>query len=244
MPSQPKRFPTTRWTLILNLQEPETPQRERALAELCELYWYPVYGHLRHLGRTPEDSEDLTQEFFEHIILNDTFDRAEQSRGRLRSYLLGALQRFVSKDTRKRQAVKRGGGISHLSLDRIIDSKDGETRYQFEAVDDDNPEKIFYRRWAQTLIDSVQTSLREEYEARGNVEQFDALQPYLFGNAGEAKYDQPAESLGISVEAVRTAVKRLRQRFRESLRNQIRFTLDDPSEIDGEIRELLAILQR
>ena len=122
--------------------------------------------------------------------------------------------------------------------------EEGEARYTLEAVDAEAPEKLFHRRWAQTVIDSVQGSLCEEYQARGNQAQFDALQPYLFGNSCETRYESPADELGISVEAVRTAVKRLRQRFREAMREQIRFTVDEAEDVDEEIRALFAAFRK
>ena len=238
MASNERSFPTTRWTLILELKDPGNPQRARALDELCRLYWYPIYAHIRQRGRRPEDAEDLTQAFFLHVLENASFDRAEESRGRLRSFLLGALKRFLSKERRRDTAEKRGGGVSALSLDLAIE--EGEARYAMEPVDSDDPEKIFHRRWAQTVIAAAQAKLQEEYLARERAELHQTLQPYLFGNDGEAPYQEVAEQLGLSVEAVRSAVLRLRKRFAAILREQIGFTVDDPGQVDAEIRELFA----
>ena len=244
MPSSESPFPTTRWTLILELDDNTEMNRTRALDELCRLYWYPIYAHIRQRGHSVEDAEDLTQGFFAHIIASETFSLADEARGKLRSFLLGALTRFLNREHRKQNALKRGGDVHIVSMDEAFENKNGETRYRREPATGDDPEKAFVRRWTNTIIEQTQQELRDEYVARKRGDHFDAFLPYLFWNSGEARYDEVAAALKLSPEAVRTAVVRLRKRFGESLRKQIRFTVEDDSQIDGEIRELFAAFNK
>lgn len=242
-PNQSSSFPTTRWTLIFELRGADSAGQMHALGELCGLYWYPIYAHFRRRGRPPADAEDMTQGFFEHVVRSSMLERAEGSRGRLRSFLLGSAERFLISEVRRQTAAKRGGGVVVESLDVEIDREDGERRLAKEiAHPGEDPRTAFYRSWAQTMVESAQEALAEEYRTRGRSKDFAVLLPYLFWNSGEAPYEAPAAELGISVEAIRAAVLRLRRRFGETLRTQIRFTVEDDSEIDAEIRDLFAAL--
>lgn len=234
-----KKFPTTRWTLILDLQNGSESQRDRALDELCQLYWFPIYGFVRQKGKTPEEAQDLTQAFFAKLLSADGFDRADAEKGKLRSYLLGAVSRFIAKEWRRESAQKRGSGVAKISIDQAS----AEGRMAMELADGMSPEKAYDRRWAQALLDGVTTALKSEYEARGRSAHYELLSKYLFWNSDEASYAEVAEKLGMTEAAVRQAVSRLRKRYGVILRNHISFTVDHPDKVDQEVRELFAAFQ-
>ncbi|MCB1095683.1 MAG: sigma-70 family RNA polymerase sigma factor [Verrucomicrobiae bacterium] len=235
-----KSFPTTRWTLILDLQGGSESQRERALEELCQLYWFPIYGYVRQRGKSPEEAQDLTQSFFAQLLAGGGFERADAEKGKLRSYLLGAASRFIAKEWRRESAQKRGPGSPILSIDHAY----AESRLAQDLVDGLTPEKAYDRRWAQTLLEGVAEALKCEYHARGRSRHHDLLSNYLFWNSGEPSYTEVAETLGMTEAAVRQAVLRMRKRYGVLLRDHISFTVDHPDKIDDEVQELFAAFRR
>lgn len=227
-------FPTTRWTVLLDLKGAK-PKREQALTDLCQTYWYPLYAFVRQRGRSPEDAEDLTQAFFAQLLSGNGFDRAEQDRGKLRSYLLGAMTRFLTSRYRYDTAKKRGGTAKRVTMDPAF----AEQLIDEDSWDGASPEKIFDQRWAHTVISAVRDDLAREYAARGRDDHFAALSDYLFWNSGESPYAEISEQLGISKSAVSQTLRRMRKRFTELLRDRVSTTVEDESLVDEEIRELL-----
>ena len=232
----PTSFPTTRWTLILDLQGGSETQREHALEELCQLYWYPIYAYVRQVGKPPEEAQDLTQSFFSQFLQADAFDRADADKGKLRSYLLGSVKRHLAKEWRKESAQKRGNHPVTLSIDQGL----AEDRISSEVMNGVSPEKAYDRRWAQTILESVESGLRAEYSARGRGTHFEALSDYLFWNSGEPAYAEVAKKLDMTEPAVRQAVVRMRKRYGTLLRDQVSFTVDSAAMVDEEVRELFA----
>ena len=230
------QFPTTRWTLILDLQKGSGSQRERALEELCQIYWYPIYGFVRQRGKSPEEAQDLTQSFFARMLAGGALDRVEADKGRLRSYLLGAAKRFVITEWRKASALKRGKDAVVIP----IDHKFAESRFAEDCINGVSPEKSFDRRWAQALLDGVGTALKEEYEARGREKHYEVLHDYLFWNSGEPAYAEAGKKLKMTETAIRQAVIRMRRRFGVILREHVSFTVDRPDMVDQEVKELFA----
>jgi len=208
------------------------------LAKLCQAYWYPLYAYVRRRGHSPEDAQDLTQEFFARLLEKNWVRNADQQKGRFRSFLLGAMNHFLADEWDKARAQKRGGGVKPLPLQ--FDT--AETRFSLEPADNLTPERAFERRWALTLLDEVLNRLRLEYEHDGKVELFAALNPCLVGDRTSQPYAELAAKLGVSEGAVKATVHRLRQRYRQLLRDEIAHTVSEPGEVDEELRHLFAVL--
>lgn len=208
-----------------------------ALEQLCQQYWYPLYAWLRHKNHSHAESEDLTQGFFLHLISRDRLQIADSRRGRFRSFLLGSLENYVTQQWRKETAQKRGGVDKPLSLD----FGDAESRYNFEPVDDETPERLFDRAWALEVLQLALKQLRDEYESSGKTGLFDALKPYLVDSRVDPLVSI-ANELNMSVGAVKVAAHRLRQRYRKRLRELVSQTVAQPDQIDDELADLLAAL--
>jgi RNA polymerase sigma-70 factor (ECF subfamily) len=213
--------------------------RGLALERLCASYWYPLYAYVRRSGNGPEEAKDLTQAFFEHILETDMFAAADPERGRLRTFLLSALQNFLRAEWRKTQRLKRGAGFAPLSIDEAF----AEGRYAREPADTLTPEAIYHRRWALTLLEETMAALRAEYAEQGKAALFEGLKPMLAGE-DEASYAALGERLGLSEGAARVAAFRLRKRYRERLLEIVAASLDVASEaeVDAEITALFKAL--
>jgi RNA polymerase sigma-70 factor (ECF subfamily) len=212
------------------------PEARDALASLCTAYWYPLYAFVRRQGHGPEQAQDLTQGFFARLLEKNDLASADQTRGRFRSFLLAACKHFLSNERDREHALKRGGGRVPLSIDRTA----AEGCYGREPSHDETPERLFERRWALTLLEQVLARLRGEYETAGKGRLFERLKGHLTGG-GEA-HAQAAAELRMSEGAVKVAVHRLRQRYRDLLRDEIAQTLTDPAEVEDEVRALFAAL--
>ncbi len=215
--------------MVLEAGQRSSPGAEGALARLCEIYWYPLYAYVRRRGRPVEDAKDATQAFFAHLLEKGSLGAADAQRGRFRSFLLTALKNFLADQYDRQQTLKRGGGVSSLSLD--FDS--GEARYQFEPADDWTPEKVFERRWALTLLEQVVVRLRDEYHDKGKGQLFDACKGHLTGSG--PSYSDLARLLEMSEGSLRVAVSRMRGRYRELLKQEVAATLADPEIANDEL---------
>jgi RNA polymerase sigma-70 factor (ECF subfamily) len=236
----PQEFATTHWSLVV-AAKPDEASRSRArkaLEELCRAYWYPLYAFVRNRGYSSSDAQDLTQSFFARLIETGGFASADPERGRFRSYLLGAMKHFLANEWNRAQAEKRGGRVRFVELDALAP----EARYAVEPAQSTDPDAGFDRQWAQESIARAMEKLRAESEASGKSELFDALKRSLSGE--EPARTETAARLGMTVGAVKVAVHRLRQRCRELLRAEITQTVSDPSDIDDEMRYLVAALRR
>jgi RNA polymerase sigma factor (sigma-70 family) len=232
------RFATTHWSQIAAACDGDDAAARTALAGLCEAYWYPLYAFIRRQGYSAEQSQDLTQEFFARLLERDFLGALDPTKGKFRSFLLAACQHFLSNERDRERAQKRGGGRTILSLT----PESAEARYLREPSHVQTPEKLFERRWALTLLDTVLSRLREEHRDRGKEAHFDRLRVYLVGERGAPQTDVAA-ALGMSVGAVKVAAHRLRQRYRELLREEIARTVDDLTQVDDEIRQLFAAFE-
>jgi RNA polymerase sigma-70 factor (ECF subfamily) len=224
--------------MVLRAGHGDDTRSHEALARLCQIYWYPLYAFVRRHGRGPEDAQDLTQGFFTHLLENRALATVDPAKGRFRSFLLTSLRNFMAKEWDRAQAQKRGGGRIHLPLD----AASAETRYVREPADPASPDKVFERNWALTLLEQVLERLRAEQAAAGKRAQFEQLQDCLMGSPDAPRYAQLAARIGLSAEAARMAVSRLRRRYRELLREEIAQTVGSPAEIEEEIRHLFAAL--
>lgn len=230
------RFRTTRWSMVRAAGEQNNAESAQAMAELCQAYWYPLYAIIRRRCPDQATAQDLTQEFFARVLEKGYVAAVRPERGRFRTFLRVALQRFVSNEWNKSRAQKRGGNQLVLSLDFA----GAESRNILEPTDGETPEHLFDRQWALQLLELVQQRLREEYVASGKLNTYEKLKPLLIGMSED--YSPVAQELGMTPGAARTAVYRMRQRFRELLRFEIAQTVADPNEIEDEIRELFAVL--
>jgi len=236
--SGPSQFPTTRWTLVVAAGDPHRKEARSALVSLCEAYWYPLYAYLRRRGYPADQAQDLTQEFFIRVLEGRYLDRADPDKGRFRSFLLTSLKFFVADEEDRQRAHKRGGGMV-VSLE----FSSGEDRYQREPAHDENPERIFERRWALSVLDRVVERLRSEFVQHGRSEHFERLKGFLLGQS-EAPYAAMAREMNTSEGALKVAIHRLRKRYRELFRQEIADTVADPAEVESELRYLAAVLTR
>jgi RNA polymerase sigma-70 factor (ECF subfamily) len=231
-------FSTTHWSLVLAAQGDDSGPAAKALASLCESYWYPLYAFVRRRGYGPHDAQDLTQAFFEKLLEKNTLKVVSQEKGRFRSFLLGALKHFLANEWDRSRAAKRGGGTVAISLDQ----GDAEARYRLEPADEMSADRLFERRWAMTLLDQVMKRLREEMESAGKAAVFEELKDHLMAGGASAPFAEAGERLGLSEGAARVAAHRLRKRYRELLQEEIAQTVADPSEVEDEIRHLISVL--
>jgi RNA polymerase sigma-70 factor (ECF subfamily) len=229
-------FVTTRWSIVLAAQAGS--ERERALETLCRTYWYPLYAFVRSRGHPVADAQDLTQEFFARLIARNYLDVVSRDRGRFRTFLRVALQRFLANEWDRVRAKKRGGGCVLVPLDSEL----AERRLRDEREDAIAPDRTFDRRWALTLLDDAAARLEAEYVAAGRKAEFVVLKPHLTAERGGIPYAEIAAALQTSEGAARVAVHRLRRRFRESFRLAVADTVSGPEECEAEMREVLAVL--
>jgi RNA polymerase sigma factor (sigma-70 family) len=227
-------FATTHWTIVLEAGKRSTPQSDRALEELCRIYWYPLYAYVRRRGHSKEDAEDLTQAFFARFLSKNYLEGLSAERGRFRAFLLASLKHFLANEWDKSRARKRGGGATHLSLDW----QTADTQFQVAATGEPGPDKAFDREWAVTLLARVIERLQAECEAEGRGKQFAVLKIFLTAGTGELSHADAAQKLGLDETAVRVAVHRLRKRYRQLLRDEIAQTLADAADVDEEMRAL------
>ncbi len=237
--SGPREFTTTHWSLIAAVRENDEDKSDarRALEELCRAYWYPLYAFARHRGGSVEDAQDLTQAFLARFIETGGFTSARRQRGRFRSYLLGAFKHFLANDWHRARTLKRGGGAGILEWDAL----EPEARYALEPRADGDPDALFDRDWARELTARALATLRSDAETAGRTRLFLALQGSLTGT--EIDRAEVARELAMSEGAVKVAIHRLRQRYRDCLRNEIARTVEDASEVDDEMRHLVAVIR-
>jgi RNA polymerase sigma-70 factor (ECF subfamily) len=243
MPDSPERpptgqFPTTHWSRVLAAGDPRAPEARESLATLCHAYWYPLYAFIRRRGHSPDQAQDLTQDFFAMILERDVLARADPERGRFRAFLRTVCGRFLVNAYERTHAQKRGGARPILP----IDTSGAEARYGRELADVSTPERIFDRTWALTMLARVLEQLRREYDDAGKAGTFNELRSVLIEDPGTDRYAAIAARLGASEGAVRVAVHRLRRRYGQLLREEIAATVNDPNEIDDEIQSLFTAL--
>ena len=229
-------FTTTHWSVVLAAGEESASQANAALEQLCRTYWPPLYAYVRRRGYSPHDAQDLTQGFFAVMLEKNYVGLASREKGRFRSFLLTALNHFLGDEADRANAAKRGGGIPIISLDEQL----GEDLLSSEPGSELTPEKEFQKNWVITLLRQGLERLREELHASGKAAIFDALKPFLEGEASSGEYATVAVPLGMTANGVAVAVHRLRRRYRELVRAEIAQTVTNPEELEDEIRHLFA----
>jgi RNA polymerase sigma-70 factor (ECF subfamily) len=237
--ARPKNyFATTHWSVVLKAGRSDTTRARGALANLCQIYWFPLYAYVRRRGYPSEDAKDLTQGFFARLLEQQTLANADPNCGRFRSFMLGAMNHFLADERAKRQTLKRGGGRILLSLDLAA----AEERYDLEPADDSSPDKLFDKQWALALLSEVLNQLEQEYRRDGKAELFAALKLTLSGTREAQPYAALASSLRMKAGAVKVAVHRLRKRYRALLQAEIENTVASGKEAPEEMRHLFAVL--
>jgi RNA polymerase sigma-70 factor (ECF subfamily) len=234
------RFATTNWRLIAAAQGVDLPEARQALADLCVVYWYPLYAYLRQKGYPADRAQDLTQGFFASLLAHDFLAEIAPEKGKFRSFLLRSLQNYLSNEHERDHAGKRGGGHTTLS----IDLPDAEGRYAYEPTHELTAERLFERRWALTLLERALDQLGAEMASSHQGPVFDRLSPALMGRGEATSYARIAAELSMTEGAVKVAAHRLRRRFGELIRDEVARTVDRPDEIDDEIRALFATLSQ
>lgn len=233
-------FKTTHWSMVVSSRQQDSDIRRDSLGELCQAYWYPLFAFLRRKGHAPEVAADYVQGFFVELIDKDFLEAVSPEMGRFRWFLMSAVKRFVSKEVEKQSAQKRGGDRKFFSLN--ID--DAEQRYQLEPVDGWTAEKLFDRRWALAVLQQALEQLRCEQEQKGKLELHLALQPTLSGiPMTTEQYTEIADRFGMLPGAVKVAALRLRQKYRDTIRDIVAQTVVQSDRVGDEMEELLAALK-
>jgi RNA polymerase sigma factor (sigma-70 family) len=238
------RFVTTRWSIVLSCSDSATDEvkAEAALAELCKIYWRPVFAFICRQGHSVPDAQDLTQEFFGRVIKGRLIQSADRNKGRFRSLLLKTLQRFLHDQVDKRQARKRGGDIRFVSWDDWMTEAPSHLSIPEQESNNWSPERIFDVRWAATVVERALRRLGDECEKHGRRRVFDVLSSYLTAEREDVSYANFARVLGLQETAVKNLVHRLRERYRALLREEVAETVGGANEIDDELRYLCAAL--
>jgi RNA polymerase sigma-70 factor (ECF subfamily) len=231
-------FRTTHWSVVLSAGQSDSRLAQAALEDLCQGYWYPIYSFVRRRGFSPEDAEDLTQEFFSRLLANRGLTTVHPAKGRFRSFLLASLKNLLANEWNRARTQKRGGGVPLLSLD----AKPAEERFQLEPQENATPETIFERRWAETLLERVLLRVRAEWNQRDKQQRFDTLKVFLSDRRGEVPFAEVAAKLDTTVPALRSVVHKLRELYRRVFLDEIAQTVDDPGEVEDEVRRLFAAL--
>src|SRR2546423_2726239 len=217
---QPHCFSTSHWSVVLAAGHDSSPDAREALEKLCRAYWYPLYSYVRRQGRSSEDAQDLTQQFFAEFLEKNSLSRADRERGRFRTFLLTSLQNFLGHQWERSQTIKRGGGQTFVPWDE----QSPEGRYQLEAATDLTPDRIFEQRWAAALFQRALGRLRDEFATAGKSAEFDELKGFLSAEPETGAYDGVAARLGWKPGTVAVATHRLRRRYGELVREEIAHT--------------------
>ena len=241
---EPREFVTTRWSVILSAARfgNEEQKARDALAELCRTYWRPIFSFVRGRGYSIEDAQDLTQDFFVTILKNDWLQNADRNRGRFRSLLLKSLQNFLINATEKNRTRKRGGDVEFVSWHDWISEAPSDLSFPAAMLESLPPERLFDLTWAATVVEHALQRLREECESKGKLWLFQTLSAYLTEERDGVSYAQLSTELQIAETAVKKQLHNMRQRYRTLLRAEVSQTVENPADIDDEIRYLCASL--
>jgi DNA-directed RNA polymerase specialized sigma24 family protein len=233
-------FQTTHWTLVLRAGETQSDtSAQKALSNFCEAYWPPLYAFLRHRGHASPEAQDLVQGFFAHLLEQNTLSRADQEKGKLRTFLLGSLQNFLFNEYDRAHALKRGGGQKILSIDEHLLEAEASMMGTSHMTDAHCYDLV----WASNVVKRAWQQLQDGFETEGKAEWLEVLRPFVAGG-GEAALSQEkaAAKLGVPIATLRTWLSRLRQRYREALRIEVANTVSDPTDVDQELHYLYQVL--
>jgi RNA polymerase sigma-70 factor (ECF subfamily) len=236
---QPRQwFATTHWSAVIQAAGDRSGEARAAREELCRTYWPPLYGYVRRCGKSAPEAEDLVQGFFLYFLSRDLFAQADPQRGRFRSFLLGCFKRFLSDESDRARALKRGGQVEWISLD--LPTVEAWCVTELPATD--SPEAYYDQRWAVAVLRQAMVQMETEYRRSDQEHWFATLKPFISQGEAELSYAEAADRLGLSLSAVKSAILRMRRRYRETIREEVAKTLVDPAELDQEIRHLIGAL--
>ncbi|HEX3419808.1 MAG TPA: sigma-70 family RNA polymerase sigma factor [Candidatus Udaeobacter sp.] len=231
-------FATTHWSIVAQSALTDVPEAANALAQLCEMYWPPIYSFVRRRGYPPPDAQDLTQSFFTFFLRTKAYARTDRLHGKFRSFLLASVKNFLADNWDREQAIRRGGGYQIVSLDQ----ETAEAFYEASSASNSTAEHLFELRWAKSLTAGALDSLRDELQGEGKIKLFEQLKDFLGGGSVLPSYDVASVRTGLPRATVKTHVHRLRQRYREIVRREVARTVSSPHEIDEELRYLFNAL--
>ena len=231
-------FATTHWSVVLQAQS-ETPAAQDALEKLCRTYWRPLYAFVRRQGLSPEDAQDLIQEFFARFLERKSLRSVRREKGRLRSYLLVSIKRFVAAERHRASGVKRYETGPRIPLEELVAAE----RADFELAETLSPDQLYERRWALAMLEQVIARLEAEYEAAGRGALFERLKDCLIGERGRLLQAEIGAEFGMTANAVKQAFHRFRQRYRLLLREEIAHTVAQPGDVEDELRHFISVLR-
>lgn len=234
------RFEETAWSIVLAANAETDARADAALAELCRIYWPPIYAYLRRSGYATHDAQDLAQSFFQHLLENETLRRASPEKGRFRSFLLGALKICLADEHARRHALKRGGNAQFISMDEMA----AEEMHHQRLTNELTPAESLDARWAGVILQRALEKVRTEFLADGRTETFEALSPFLAGEKVGISYQELAERMTLSLGALKTQIHRLRRQFASAVRHEVMQTVSAPHEVEDELRQLRRVFAR
>jgi RNA polymerase sigma factor (sigma-70 family) len=231
------RFATTHWSLVCRAATGSDDSRH-ALGKLIESYWYPLYAFARRRGHSDHDAMDLTQGYLAHLLEGNALDSVSPDKGRFRSFLLASFTNFMANQRRAAGTIRRGGAVVMLSLTTV----DFQARYDREPADPETPELLFQRSWVESLLLNVRTRLAEDYRIAGKADLFVLLEPHLTHRGDALPRAEISQRLNLSAAAVAMSLHRMRRRYGELLREEIAATVNNPEDVEDELRSLMEIV--
>jgi DNA-directed RNA polymerase specialized sigma24 family protein len=232
-------FPSTRWTLVRQVQKGSAAEASCAMNEICQQYWYPIYAFTRRNGFPRHDAEDITQTFFQHIFSSQAIHDAQEEKGQLRSFMLGMLKRTIANHVRHASAQKRGGS---RGATLSFDDETAEERYASEPTDTRDPETLFDRAWANGVLNAAEKRLRADFAKADNLEDYHQLREYLPLGDNTTPYADAAQKIGISEGALRLQIHRMRKRYAKCIEEEIAQTVSSPDEVKAELEHLMKVI--
>lgn len=239
-PRSSGQFHTTHWSVVLSAGQATSPESDAALEKLCRAYWFPVFAFAQRKGFKLEDAKDLTQQFFSRLLERNDFAGLDPQKGKFRTFLLTAFTHFLSNERDRAATLKRGGGRIILSLDELTP----EQLSALAPAEAASPASEFDLRWALTVLDQALREFKTRMVAAGKAKHFELLSPFLTAEAGEGEYAEVARALGLADASVAVLVHRLRQHYRELVREVVAQTVSSPTEMEEEMRHLFAVLNQ
>src|SRR5260370_6729772 len=233
-------FQSTHWTLVLRARQSDPTETAReALSDFCEAYWPSLYTFLRLRGHASPEAQDLVQGFFAHLLEQNTLSRADQKKGRLRTFLLGSLQNFLCNEYDRAHRLKRGGGHRIVSIDEHLPEAEASMMDVAHLSDS----RGYDLMWASNIVKRAWQHLQNALQADRTPDSLQVLKPLIDGSESDAlNQEEAAKKLRVPIATLRTWLSRLRQRYREALRREVASTVSDPADVDQELHYLYQIL--
>lgn len=235
MTPEPREFPETHWSQLLELRNPAHPRHAEHLDGLVQQYWKPAYLYLRAIrSMSAEDAEDLTQQFFAMLLARRAFDKLSPDRGSFRGFLKTALRRFAVSADRKDAAREPRGGA------RLFRFEEAEALWK-EHDPAMSPEAAFDREWARGVVTEMMRRLRDEFRAQGKEVYYQVFQAYCGeGASPSVSYDEVAKQHKLGADDVRNYLRVVRERGREVLKALLRDYLFPGEDVEAELRFILS----